>query len=95
MEYPRSDDPPETWIEWYRWKLDDMDRLLQAAYREVTPLRAEIEQLRESCKTIALDKDVVIGRLTAALRAARAVLEAEGARATLAIVDAAFTGKEG
>lgn len=41
MEYPRPNDPPEKWIAWYRWKLDEMDQLLQAAYRELATVKLE------------------------------------------------------
>jgi hypothetical protein len=54
--YPKSDAPLEEWIMWYRWKVCDMDRLLQSAYRENDQLgaeaRAEIERLKAENKQV-------------------------------------------
>jgi hypothetical protein len=54
--YPKSDAPLEEWIKWYRWKVCDMDRLLQSAYRENDQLgaeaRAEIERLKAENKQV-------------------------------------------
>jgi hypothetical protein len=42
-EYPRPNAPPDEWIAWYRWKIGDMDRLLQGAYDEIGLLRRALE----------------------------------------------------
>lgn len=46
MEYPKPDAPPDVWIAWYRWKLEDMDRLLQGSYDDNARLRYENAGLR-------------------------------------------------
>lgn len=58
MEYPKKDASPETWIEWYRWKIHDMDVLLQAAYRECEAWKraAEIAQAEVGRLQIEIDR---------------------------------------
>lgn len=48
IEYPKQDAPPDVWIAWYRWKLEDMDRLLQGSYDDNERLRLENAAMRRS-----------------------------------------------
>lgn len=47
-KYPKQDAPPDVWIAWYRWKLEDMDRLLQGSYDDNERLRVENAAMRRS-----------------------------------------------
>jgi hypothetical protein len=71
-EYPRPDSPPHEWIAWYRWKIGDMDRLLQAAYREVAMWHTRTEQASQ----IIEDNVAEIERLGALAEPLRIAIEA-------------------
>lgn len=48
IEYPKKDAAPEVWIAWYRWKLEEMDRLLQGSYDDNARLLFENAAMRRS-----------------------------------------------
>jgi len=57
----------EAEVEQLRAALDDVDNKRDEYALKREPLEAEIERLRESCKQIALDKDIIIEGLRVAI----------------------------
>lgn len=45
MEYPKPHDPPQTWIDWYQWKTDAMDRTITMLEHENALLKIDIRRL--------------------------------------------------
>lgn len=56
MDYPQQDARPDEWIAWYRWKIGDMDRLLQGAYRECGAL-VEVSKLADDNRRLRADNE--------------------------------------